>query len=106
MHYNKKSNSKSSKLIGSTKESLLELEKKISIISDLDNSNNIISPELRVLWQQELEKRRKFNADRADEWLNKAAISIDYVSNLSLLLKKITVYYQISLNLYPMILKF
>jgi hypothetical protein len=70
------------KLIGSTKESLLELEKKISIISDLDNSNNIISPELRVLWQQELEKRRKFNADRADEWLNKAAISIDYVSKL------------------------
>ena len=70
------------KLISSAKESLLKVEEKLNRISVLDNSNNIISPKLRVLWQQELEKRRKFNSNRAAEWLNNAAISIGAVSKL------------------------
>ncbi len=71
--------SKLENIISVTTVSLAEIDKLINRISELDNSNNIISPELRALWQTELEKRRKFDAERANQWLKEATDSRDSV---------------------------
>jgi hypothetical protein len=55
--------------------SLVEIDKLMNRIGGL-NSNIIISPELLALWQTELEKRRKFDAEKANEWLKEATDSI------------------------------
>jgi hypothetical protein len=61
---------------------LADINKLINRISELDNSNSIISPELRALWQNELEKRRKFDAESANKWLKEATDSIASVEKI------------------------
>jgi hypothetical protein len=61
---------------------LADIDKLINRISELDNSNSIISPELRALWQNELEKRRKFDAESANKWLKEATDSIASVEKI------------------------